>query len=506
VGDLFSVLKPGRKVVHPVTGKVIGTLEEPKGFLKITRIKTGFSFARTVGPEAKISPGDPIRRYESLQAFFWDYSGKARQFGSRLEKELSWLIWQPYNATLRSEPETRKSPDKTQLALYFILSENRLDVRGPDFTLLHRYQLSGEVIDEPKEAFVPLRPPDRHTVKDIPDLKKGGYSVAYDRSESLGTLPGVTVMADFIRSDGQLLMATTDGLRLNIFEITDTLTPMAAAQTPYPGQILAVKWWQPKKRRSPYLTVNFWIDNKVSSLIYALEGSRLTLVKDRISRILGAFDTDGDGKPETLLGQTYDREVFYGRDIKELMLTSGKFRLTKPALTFPRRFTVLGSQIADITGDGKLETIFIRNGVLHVHHGKQRIYSSTKKMGGSISILTYDIDPTTKDVMTTSAFFEVSPVVKDIDSDGRLEILVVSTDRPSIGAPGIGAGIKESQIAVLKHLNGRFEIGKIGSQMDRPIQGLAASERRILFVATEPEMFLGKNGKSHLMALPLAMR
>ena len=33
-GDLFSVVRPGKKITHPVTGKVLGTLEEIKGILK----------------------------------------------------------------------------------------------------------------------------------------------------------------------------------------------------------------------------------------------------------------------------------------------------------------------------------------------------------------------------------------------------------------------------------------------------------------------------------------
>jgi hypothetical protein len=36
-GDLFSVMRPGKKIIHPVTKKVLGTLEEVKSILKVTR-------------------------------------------------------------------------------------------------------------------------------------------------------------------------------------------------------------------------------------------------------------------------------------------------------------------------------------------------------------------------------------------------------------------------------------------------------------------------------------
>ena len=45
-GDLFSVIKPGEKLIHPVTKEIIGTLEETKGIIKIISIKSGYSYAR----------------------------------------------------------------------------------------------------------------------------------------------------------------------------------------------------------------------------------------------------------------------------------------------------------------------------------------------------------------------------------------------------------------------------------------------------------------------------
>ena len=103
-GDIFSVLAPGKKIVHPVTQKVLGTLEEVKGILKVTRIKKGFSFARPVGESTNIKRGDPIRRYGNLTAIFWDYTGKGRSFFIQLQKGLPDLKWQDYNTAQNSRP------------------------------------------------------------------------------------------------------------------------------------------------------------------------------------------------------------------------------------------------------------------------------------------------------------------------------------------------------------------------------------------------------------------
>ena len=506
LGDIFCVFKPGRNLIHPVTGKVIGALEETKGFLKITRIKTGYSFARKITMDADIGPGDAVRRYENLPALFWDYSGKAKALGSRLETALPWLKWEPYDAAQRSRPESLTTPPAERPALYFVFNGNEMDVRGPDFARLHRYVLADTnagVLNVSPLALKPMEPGKSPLNASVETT--GGYSAAYGNPGIIGKLPGLTVMSDFIRQEGRLWLATTDGSKLNIFSVTDAPALLATTAIPYRGQILALKWWQPEGRRT-LLAVTCWADHKMASLIYALEPSGLTLVRERIPRILGTFDLNGDGSPETLWGQISNRDEFYGRDIKTLALTGGEIGLAEPELDLPRPFPVLGSQIGDVTGDGSPEAVFIRNGILQVYSGNKRLYSSPKIMGGSISVLTYELDPTAKDAMTRSVFIEVSPVIRDIDGDGRMEILAVSTDRSWIGAPGIGAGIDEGRIVALKYDNGRFQVGKIAGPIGGPVQGLAALDKDILFVTSEPGSYLGENRESQLLSVPLARR
>jgi hypothetical protein len=125
-------------------------------------------------------------------------------------------------------------------------------------------------------------------------------------------------------------------------------------------------------------------------------------------------------------------------------------------------------------------------------------------MGGSLSFLTYDIDPTFKDVQTTTIAFEVSPVVKDLDGDGRPEILAVASDRNLLGSLSISAGVKKSWLAVFKYQDGRFESGSLGSELDKPLQGLAVDRHRVLIVATEPGNLMGEGANSHLLAYSLS--
>ncbi len=125
-------------------------------------------------------------------------------------------------------------------------------------------------------------------------------------------------------------------------------------------------------------------------------------------------------------------------------------------------------------------------------------------MGGSLSFLTYDIDPTFKDVQTTTVEFEISPVVKDLDGDGHPEILAVASDRDLLGSLSISSGVKKSWLAVFKYQDGRFDSGSLGNELDKPLQGLAVDQHRVLVVATEPGNLMGEGANSHLLAYSLS--
>ena len=122
----------------------------------------------------------------------------------------------------------------------------------------------------------------------------------------------------------------------------------------------------------------------------------------------------------------------------------------------PRRFSVLGSTLADLTGDGTLESIFIRDSILYIYSGKTMHYKSTSEIGGSLSFLIYDVDSSYLNSQPETISIEVSPVAIDIDRDGILELFSIASKRSSIGALGIAPGIEKSYVNMIDFQNGRF--------------------------------------------------
>jgi hypothetical protein len=502
-GDIFAVVGPGKDIVHPVTQKVLGKLETLKGILKVTRMANGYSFTRVLDKSQTIAKGDAIRRYALLPAIFWDYSGKGEPVYSKLRQKLPQLKWREYHPTQKQRPSQAKPTAATANTLTFIYAQNELVVRDPEFNELRRYPLGSASMPTKSAPQAPLAA--APALPRLPSTAKAPVvTPEYKQVQSIAALPNTSLMADFLFIDGNLWIASTDGTTIEIFKLTHELEPVGSSRPSTPARVLALKWWVPTAAETPHLVVTTWEDNTVVGLIFRLAGNRLSPLPIRIPRILGAFDVDADGLPETLLGQDFNEETFYGERITLLELTGNDIRTGSLEMKLPRRFPVLGSLLADLTGDGKLESAFIRNGNLFIFNGKQRIYKSVKKMGGTLSFLTYDIEPDSKDSKPTTAAFEISPVAVDLDADGRNELLASSSERSFLGSLQVTPGLTKTWISIFKYDDGRFTSGTVGEELELALQGITLNKQRLLVVVTELGNLLGKGGKSHLLAYSLA--
>jgi len=500
-GDLFSVVQPGKKIIHPVSGKILGTLMEVKGVLKVTRLEKGYSYARVLGKAKGIKRGDPIRRYENIPALFWDYTGQGEPFFMQLRDSLPNLKWQDYVAAQAVKPKVPTASVVEKPTVLFILNKTGLEVRDSEFQIIHAY---GSTKSQPPAGTLGTMMPyaaEKHKGKTGETI---GYTAAYPGFRSLGELPGEIVMADFTRDGDRLLMATTDGSSIHIHRIDQSVSTQFGDRLKGVEQVLSVQWWRPSDELPLHLAVTAMKDQKVEAKIFALQKNRLVPLRAWLPYFLGTFDLDGDSAPETLLRQSFDPDLFWGGQIQQLNLIKGKLVASKPEFKLPGNFLVLGSLFADLTGDGHLESIFVRNKALYICNGKKQLYRSSPDIGGSLSVATYEVNPDAKDLLINSAMVEVAPAAADLDGDGRLEVIAIASDRSLVTAPGISPAIRNTKLATVKLRNGMFVKGTLGENIGRPIQGLTVAHGQMLFVATESGPVFGKEGKSHLLSYPLA--
>ncbi len=528
-GDLLSVMSAGEKLVHPVTGKVLGNLEKVKGILKVTRVKDGYSYTRGLQLN-EINIGDTVRRYEKMSAIFWDYTGEGKALFLRLRDDLSHMDWMEFDSAQKLKPKDPAMLPETEMAVVFILKDNTLQVRDPEFLIIREYTFSESMVQQEfssysKEKKIVLAPatlpvsenePAKQTIESAKPMVSvstvtpqqpvaDGVKPVFQDSIYMDQLPGgPVIMADFLPDENGLLLATTDGQKIRIFHVTDKILLLMEKDSPIFAPILSLSWWKPQHSSSPMLTIVNWLDDMPASTLFSWDNNRLQLVKDRIPRFIAAFDTDGDRMPETLLGQEYDPQEFFSYRIQELKLIGNDVEYKNPSVKLPRLFTVFGGLLSDLTGDGVAEAAFIRNEILYIYSGKDPVFKSSKKMGGSLSKLTYKMNPEAKHIMTNSVSIEISPVAVDLDGNGISEMIAVASDRNLLSKTGISSGIESTWLTILKYEDKTFKEGTLGEKMGTPIQGMTVYGDKIFLVVSETGSVFSKGGQSRLMTLPLA--
>ena len=377
IGDIFAVVQAGEQIVHPVTKKVIGTKENAKGYLQVTRIQSGYSYARLMGsdPGAKIVAGDVVRRFQSLPALFWDYSGRGEATFAELQTALPHLEWVDYASAQASRPPIPAPPADQRIVLTFIYDGSRLEARDPYFRIFHTYgtapvsTAAGQVVpatplvtsrgmklqpvpaplpvpaysmSQPgpqaaavapgvasQQAPVPYKldqqplyassasDPVRYEASGAVRYQPGGavtYAASFPGFKNIGGLPPGIIHSDFIVADGRRLMAATSGDNIYVFDLSSGIQRVGHAKLPYACQMLSVNWWKPSATDPLHLAVSGWIVKESSG--------------ETLSSVVFAFDGNGlrmlEDKIRFSLG-TLDRD---GDGLPELLLAQDHNKLT----------------------------------------------------------------------------------------------------------------------------------------------------------------------------------
>ncbi len=310
-------------------------------------------------------------------------------------------------------------------------------------------------------------------------------------------------MSDFEKFNDQLYLASTDGSAIKVYRVGETIELAGQGDSITMGQILSVSWWQPQGDPALYLVVTVWGDDRVESDILRWDGQAFSAVKKGFNRFLAGFDADGNGTSELLIGQDFDREMFYASRFNAYSLNGDTLVRSELQFKLPKLFRVIGGLLSDVTGDGQPEAIFIRNRRLYVYAGENQLYKSSKEMGASLSGVTYDIDPSAQNPMITSASCAVAPVAADLDGDGKPEIVAISAEGTYLQAVGVSSSINKSWLSVLKYQDGMMMKGTLGDKLERPIQGLAVDNGKAIMVATDVAGILDGTAASYVLAVPV---
>ncbi len=127
-GDILTLISEGEKVIHPVTKEILGTLDVAQGFLQVTRVKSGYSYAKLLISQTPPHKGDQVKRFEQVPSRITD--SVPEQLRKELENGLPQLNW-------------LGDTDTTQPILIFSMTGNTLVVSDNKDIPLKRYQYTG---------------------------------------------------------------------------------------------------------------------------------------------------------------------------------------------------------------------------------------------------------------------------------------------------------------------------------------------------------------------------
>lgn len=506
-GDLLHVYRKGEEIIHPVTGEVLGSLDDKIAVLSLTKIKSGYSYARVISGTTKLTKGTPFKRFSGLNAGFKGHGPGAEKLYSELSLTLPTLDWQGFN--------TANTGQESVIDILFALTGNQLEVRNSVGELIHSYPADEYISVSGSATAAAAVLPVAGIASQAQQQKPSTGLINYDTDSigmaKLGIIPGDTLMADFAQTPDGLLLATTDGSTIHIFRVGEQLDPITEYRFS-DRKLHSLSWWQPSPGTS-YLVVSGSAESPPTtgtstettplSSVLQLSAGRLQPINENVIYFLGAFDRNGDGVKEILLGQSLDLDNFYGR-VVQLQRQGNKLKSSSLELSIPQLFPVQGSILADLTADGKPETVTLRSGLLTIYQGRRKLYQTRKEFGGSISQLSYDTNPDQVDALFTTVSFEVNPVAADIDGDGQWELIAITSKHPTFSATfGTRPDISDLSLAVFKYQDGSFIKGDISAKSDHPIQGLYVDKGRILLVTSGYLNEMNQGPVSQLMAVSL---
>jgi hypothetical protein len=510
-GDIFTVVSPGKTVVHPQTGEKLGTIQQITGLLQVIWVQPRFSQVRRISGTGALPTGTEVRRFEGLAAVFIDETGTGEQLFMTLRDSLSQLRWIGYRKT--SGAHTVPA-DAAQLS--FVWNSQGLKVLGLDQQPLRVYSAAGYPGEvqrmAPAKSGVPA-PVGTATPSSVqtpaqPPAVPSTASVTADYKD-LGKLPVRSHIAVFARYENRLLLASSDGGSWQILDISTTPKVIARSPDLIMGQLVGLHWWQPEAKGPLYLAITMQKDENVSgdinpakrleTTLYRLIQDQPQIVQSQIANMVGSFDLDGDGRPETLLGQDLDRDITFGTRIWQYRPSGDGVTSAKTEMSLPLGFPVISGAVCRLGGTEWPTPVWIKSRTLYIARKGKSPYEVSGNMGGSLALFAYDVNPTnTSSRMFRTVPVEVAPICADINGDGQLEIIATASDISMLQLPGLMPNIKKSWLVSVSYTGSKFRHQKIGPEIDDAIIcGLTWDQNRLLLVVT----YKDEESGSHLLML-----
>lgn len=391
-GDILSVMEPGETIVHPQTRDIVGRIDQVVGYLEVTRVMSGYSYADLLTEGLALRSGDLVRRFEQVPAYIDPSVSESLQ--RRLRLGLDHLQWLDTPAT------------EAGIGLYFGMQDERLSITDSGGALIGSYRyVDGQLL-------APLAPGMRQTLptpsrEDRSLLNRGVDSllgtVGIGRGDTRLETPGIArqqgtdsswmssplndnpvgLATGDLTGDGrtEIAVAMTNDIRIMRME-QGQFVAVAVVEFPAGTQMLTIDAQDMNQDGQAELYITAAIDTNLRSQVVEFRNDRFERVITMVDWFMRVVDLPGEGP--VLLGQRMGsgQEPFRPPVFR---IERSRDRLVRgDALDLPPRVNLFSMipltpaaeqlYVASISADDRLQLIAADN---------ERLWHSDHHFGGS---------------------------------------------------------------------------------------------------------------------------
>lgn len=350
VGDILTLVTPGKKIIHPDTHEVMGSVNIPTGYLQVTRILSGYSYAKLLSSVSEPKAGAQVSRFEQVPARFNDNAGDQGVLARQLQMDLPQFQW--------------LSPDAAEQALLvFTLEADTLVVKTAVGNLLHKYAVTSDQQLEPppaaaQPAFVSSSEPkpkplqrlansvmsalnldsnDPFNASNVGILSAGNAAQrGVWMGPNIGGNPVGIAVAD-LDGDGLQETAIAQDHKLLIAQISQGQYS-EKAEVPIKLQILSLDVIDLDNNGRPELYLTALDGFQLSSLVVQFRDGEYQITNANINWFLRVVELPGEGA--VLIGQQMDsgEETFFGTPFR--VQPEGDKLVRGAAIDLPRKINI----------------------------------------------------------------------------------------------------------------------------------------------------------------------
>ena len=468
--DIFTVYKRGKKIVHPETEKTLGFLKEFIGKIEITDVEENFAIGRVIFQKEPFPVPTPIERFTDLKILIISETQTPDENLFLILKNTLPESVVNFNPNLKFKDLTPQYLLSQQYDMVFVVEEDIVKIFNYNLDLIRYYGSLSY-----KKAITPSAVTTTQKVYKPPTT--GVFSI--NPPTILGKMKGEVFQVEFadIDNDNNPEMIYFNSQGLFIVKIKG---PLLASYNPNTGKIVNFSVGP-----SGWIALNIFDESvgmRSEILRYTEQG--LIPVITNVNLILNFVDYTTRGIKDTLIGQTFDSENFFGKEVYILKRENNQL-VYATQLKVPPDYKNIGSAFVDLDGDESPEIInYTSDGKLAVYKDSNMVWVSPYPVANHFYEIKLIKGKKGQEVVKQIVYPLITPVTADINKDGKLEALFVSANFPLESVKGdlkyVPLNSATSQIFVLG-FEGTYFFRNLWASQTGFVTGLGIFENGIYY-------------------------